>query len=501
MSGQNSATVVIKTKMDNKAVAATQKLARATEEAAKQEAKYQKMLGGRAAAGGLGRSAGRQLGSHLGAGRIGGFLGGQLGGSLGGAGAAVGLAAAAFGAVTLAADKAASAIEVMNNGAMTAAQKQDQFTKMMPGGETYIKLRDAIAGVTESMRLLALEHQNLSLAQANAQEKKMREVAGQAEVDRAANLGTAYNRARVPDTLNKLAGGRGTYAGQLAYEEAAARFGPQAALSRAEEEAKAARKDYGASGARRVDLEANRVRLIDRMDKARAAEEQAVKNGNAFGANAGDNKVARTAAGLNALRAEQEVLNNEARIEAEINRQKDLGVTLAQKESAARQAQNGMLKAELQLLQQKEQRQSGAAQALGSMNPAQRAMAVQAVKMAQQVGDVGMLPPSLRGLAQQVAPGMMGKLTEKSGENSKEFKELQGLGAVDKGSLDETRREVAKTQTQVEVNVNLDTEAMAKKIAEALGKSLDALVKSIDAKAQASGEKMRTGIQLKNAQQ
>ncbi len=431
-------------------------------------------------------------------------LGGQAAGGnpLGAAGAMLGklgvygmAAAAALEAIPAAAKKATEAMNVVQNKMLTAGQKQDALAGQYGFG-WLINLRDATTGVTESLRAMRGAAEIMSLKLRQVGEVESARASLQAHQHGSEYRGAALRRASV--AIGKqgaaLAGiDRGTYQGERQYQFAQIQFGAQVVLERAQAEAQAAGKSHEEAkrytAGRKGALLDSRVKLGDWMNlRAKLRTGDRLRGP----ANAG-NKESLARADIGAENATVEVLSRERLLREAISREQQLGVSAAEKKRQVEQANVGILKAQIDILRQKEMTMGTAAQTLGTMNPAQRMQALMGVKMAMKMGDIGFLPPHLRGMAQQVAPGMMAKLAERSGLRSKEFGQLQDIGAVDRGDLDAIRKERHNLETKVEVKVTIDEGALAEKIGVVLGKSLKDLVEALTARILAEVDRVKRG--------
>lgn len=529
------------TRADSNLADPLDKLTAATNRAAEAEKKLQQTIKGRA---GLAGKVPSDTEAVLGraAGAAGGMLGG-LGGALGAAAGPFAAAAAAYTSLATAAGKTADALTILRNGALTTAQKQDALLKeFVPGAESFLKLRDAVAGVTEKLRQLHVRMAMQELQQGYEREFRLADQAARADVLLAKNRGIAFHNVGfvAPPGLRQGIGApgfidRSTFQGDITYQNAQQLYPAKVAQKRAVAEAQAAENDLAASKGRLAKLEGERKSLADRMRKAQQAEQLALERGNStstvtegrgigdriaqfawnaipaarvldmFGLtpsdhNAAKNKVERTDAGMKALLAEQAVLNNEAQIAAEITRQKQLGLTAAEKESAVRKAGIAIERERLSILQAQEQRLTGQSQRLGRMSPAQRALGLQAARLAKAQG-IGNLPPALKALVEGFAPQFAAKEYEKFGQTTAEYKAGVKEGFLEEGNLKDIREKIGKVQANVQVEVNLDEELLSKRIAENLNKFLEKLLQSINVKFEAEAGKLKTGQQLRNAQQ
>jgi hypothetical protein len=487
---EHSATINLKTAESGDLTRPMKDLLRATKEVTKAEEAYQRLLKQRAGA--FGGPQQDPLISRVGGA---GGEGGGLGGMLGGMGRLAG-PAAAYAAVTMALGRSARAIETVNDGFLSVAQKNEALAKQIPGGESLIAFVNAVSGVTNALQKLEVALGRSQLSLTNDLERQLLRERGRSEVGAASLRAQARGSLGFPGLPDI---DRSTFQGDIRYQEESARLGHRFAVNRAEEERRAAERTYLQSGAAIETLRQRQVRLRRGLFQARTAQEQAFVNSNVFGITAATSRVEQTQAANRVSDAQKELANNQIRLEAEINRHKAYGLSLSEKESALRKAQNAALREELNILRNREQRLSGAAVGIGSMNAMQRAMGLNAARLIKQ-GGIGAVPPELQAMAASFAPDFVRKEREKFGQQTAEFKAAQREGLIQEGNLADIRKEIAKVQTQVEINVVLDEVALAEKIANVLARSFQDLLRNIEAKFAARQSQFESGIRLKNAQ-
>jgi hypothetical protein len=156
------------------------------------------------------------------------------------------------------------------------------------------------------------------------------------------------------------------------------------------------------------------------------------------------------------------------------------------------------------VMKQREGRASGTAQHFGGLNVGERMAGLNALKLLSERG-IGNLPPELQSMAAQIAPEYVATQREKFGESALK-NEAMGLLGSDRfreifgndfdNSLSQQRADIDKIQADVRVNIQLDEEALAKNIAEALGPVLSQLVKQTQAAVEQQGRDIRTGAAI-----
>jgi hypothetical protein len=439
------------------------------------------------------------------------------------AGGSTGVAAAgAVGAVvaagTVIAQKTAATLNIMNNGALTVAQKQEQlFKTVLPGiAHAGLAIRDALLNTAERIRRANVHFTETTLAISQAARHDT--VLGQM----ASELGGARARAKELGGISVTpapAIDRSSFQGDIAYQEAMRRMPHQDTIARALAERSAAAAAHQYSGKRLHGLYAERKDLAKDLRDAEAAERRAraaensrssarsvgaggfvggvvggAVGGVALGGFARD-EAGRHEAGLNVQLAGERVAQNELQIQEEVNRQKQLGLSLAEKDSAIRKGNIGLAKEELSILQAKEQRAYSQRQRISGMNVVQRQMGLQALRLMKQHGYQN-LPPELIAQAEAFSGAYVAKEREKfvSAEEKTALKE----GFIEKLDLNEVRKEVARVQTNVRVDVVLDEQQMARAVVDMLEPRLKHFMESIRVELAAEEAKQRAGRLVAN---
>lgn len=303
-------------------------------------------------------------------------------------------------------------------------------------------------------------------------------ITGQGELEAAAllaRMGGFENRAiaagrfamPIPEGFD-----RSTYAGRLREAE-------QTTMLPALEELVRARRERFAVDADRTEAQSRQEANRQALQRAQDAYKQAMATFQAAGKNVGPDanelerraKAEKDAALRSAEKAVNEQLEIQKRIRAENVRLQELGVKHAEAESRVRQANIGVMRAELQVLTQREARMSEGQRRLGAMGEGEYQLATAMMKEIKKSG-LENATPEMVAWASRVAPNMVGDLQEKLGE--KRALEQAALGNLDfeeyaKGErLDATRQQINKLRADVQVKLDLDTESTAKDIAENL---------------------------------
>lgn len=455
---------------------------------------------------------------------------GSLAGGAAGAAAGMGIAGvagAAYEAAVIGADKLAKGLNVANNASLTFGQRQDELAKqLIPGAEAFIRLRDALNGVTEKLRENAVVHA------INKQEIEQRGESRRVGLSAGAEAYGARGRAKALSTIPGSivappAIDRTTHFGDIAYREQQSRIPLQDAAVTAQAESKAANRALTAEEDNVAELR-HRQRLLDEREsgESTALKEKRAEDSIAiadperlaaqkdkpwysrrvmaldkYAANPiyerdkdgdllnragkkweGHDKAGVDAAALQHEQAAAAATQNRFALEEAINRQKGLGVTAAERESAVRKTGIDLAKNELELLKAKEQRLLSQAQQFGAMNPLERAASVQAALRIKQIG-LDNVSPEEKALASRGFGSFVAKREQQQGAA-----ELKRLGVADmgldveRGEVKEIQRQIGKVQTEVRVNISLDEAALANRIAKVLEGWRDVFTSMIDAK-------------------
>ncbi len=395
------------------------------------------------------------------------------GGTLAGAGAIAGGIGAGLGAAAAAANKTAHALEILQHSGMSAASKTDALVReFVPGGEALVRFRDAINGTADKIRQLQWRFEERRVEQNKGFEME------QARMGMTAQAATHAYRARAFASATPYAPvhtDRTTAGGEFQFQREQALLPHLNAIRRAEAEVQAVKgaiassevrlrnrrteagdaKVWGTEAMRQSGQEFRGLNSAGRFADAAGAlgtglggnrgTWSAVASGLGFtnpalgrgldaaaGLWLGDNKVGVKKAADESVTAQNALLQQQELILAEINRRKDLGITLAEKESAVRKAHIGYMKAEVDFLRQQRETTAGVLERGGSMDPASQYRGLHAARMAksyfQAHGTLQGLPQDVQNAAQPFIPDVISKWRQESfkktgvyGELKKEF--------------------------------------------------------------------------------
>lgn len=393
----------------------------------------------------------------------------------------------AYNKLVDAAEKAAKALEITGDKAMTESQKRRAlFEEFVPGGEKLVRFGDAITGVTSALKENERALQRQQTITQHIANLRQRSSTGAAEVAGAEGtaVGMRFNK------LGAWQGGsfdRSTAEGQIGSADYARRQGAADSVTRAKQERDAAGFAANSQAGREAEARA-RLKQAEAEEMAASrdlAKRQAAENGTPDKAGKRDKAGVDEAAKRLQDRA-QNTLNAQKQLQTEIERSKEKQVTLAEKESAIRKAQIEQSKAELEILKSKEARMSEMQKNVGGMNTGQFEMAKGAAAFIKANG-IENASSEVIDLARSVAPKMVDKMAEDRGAGRAQ--ELAALGIDDyqsdfkagSDSLKEVRAKVDSVEASIRVDVQLDAEKLAQKTAEVLGASLASLIESIKA--------------------
>jgi len=408
--------------------------------------------------------------------------------SLVGRGGPAGVAVAAgVMALDAAAQKGADALNVVNNGMLTQAQKEsalrDQF---IPLHESFRKFREALDGTTEAV---ARSKRDLdrNLAFGNINQQAMEAARGvEFPVQQASDLSRAYNRAPAPAGQETF--DRGTAIGERRAADQATRLAALDAKRQADAEAAGAK----ATAADQLDkvkaAQGNLTVTQTNRDKALAAwrAQQAAEN-----SGAPVDKAKRAQLYTDATTASDQVVKSAERAEAELTRYKEAGLKAVEAEKRAREASVNVARAELELLSQREQRMSSMAERVGAMHESEFEQAKEAVREIR-AGGLTSVTPDRANLAATIAPELVAKERQKLGAERYAGFAAEQKGADDsniedfnKATLKEVRAQVDKIKADVRVQVNLDPQHVAESITAKLSKVMTDFKVALDVKVQA----------------
>ena len=423
--------------------------------------------------------------------------GGGIGGMLGGLGRftphallATGVAAAGMSALSAGTTVAGA----LNNSQLTNAQKNEVILDRVTWGVAK-RLRDfgeEVGIVVDRIRRsqIRLEQQTTLDQQVwsnYTQETQMRVGLLNAQ-SRAGILGGA--------SMSQLDHfDRRTMASELGYREQQMRVPSQDAAEAAAREAAIARDEVGAA--------ASAQGLADRnlADARRERQRRERANNRVM---AGEASGTRDRAGRTETANELQIAqaNERAALDEAIaarNRMRDAGVNAAQAEARAREANIAVMRTELDILRQREQRMMSDASRLGNMNALDRQMGLQAAIMAERQG-IGSLTPEMRQRAAAFAPERFQQLAAQFGEGTAEYREGRRLGLLTPAgeSIDQNRAEQTRLQQQIREQTLASQQALARETADILGATLQTLVTAFTERLRQLERELYRGQQQRN---
>lgn len=410
--------------------------------------------------------------------------GGGAAGLLGKAGPYGAAAAAALQTLDIAVQRATKAVNTFTNAGMTSAQKWESLKDdVIPFFSTIRKFGEALDGTAEAIRKAGakLAH-DLAVQSVSA-------------ANRATLSGFAADTMDPFRATVRAGRARGALPGMQTYDRASAIGAEHSreqditlpaadAARRAKLTADAAKEELfmRSSAAKSAAVREQRSRAESQAayDRVQAIQ----KSENSGG---GRDKAGKATAIGEAQAAFDRQQKDSVALETELNRVAQATVKAKQAEAEAQRAVVDQQKAELQLLQQKEQRMAGYAQKLGSMNEADFEMAKEALKAVKENG-LENLPAEIADQAAQIAPEFIAKQREAlGGKRARDFAGGDGKGIDDslvdafgKETLAQVRANVDKVKADVRVTLDLDPVLTAEAIVDKLGPVLGDLKKALD---------------------
>jgi hypothetical protein len=380
---------------------------------------------------------------------------------------------------------------------LTGAQKRNHVLDSITFGVagSLLKFRNAMDGTTEGMRRAA---RNLVDMQTRA------EIQGRNRSDMMAMQG-GVDTARA--TAASLAGAsapmmpgfdRWSMAGQQAYEEYQTVTPAQDAAAAAEREARAARLAessaagrYGAAQ-RRYQMYRGATRRQGRNEAGYVSNENTYFDRNQLGRQNN----------LGALSANQ--TSEASTFEQMIQARKELeraGVSAAEAESRARQANLQVMQAELAVLTQREQRMTGDASRLGGMNVLDRRLGLEAARQVAANG-IDNVAPEVRERARAFAPQWYQQRATQLGEGTAEYSAGRAEGFLTPGSqsIDSVRGEMANLQQQIREGAIENARRTAVEISNVMGRALEDIGPILEERIAQALRVLRTGRAIQNNQ-
>ncbi len=429
-------------------------------------------------------------------GRIGGRMAGLAGMSnLGRLGAGIAGAASIYG-IKKALDFASDTTTQRDD--LTGAQKFNHVLNALTMGisGSLINFRNALDGTTEGMRRAArslVDRQTVASIQAqNRQELAGMQGNAAAARARASSLAGA--------SASEMPGfDRWTMAGQQGYEEYQIVTPARDAAEASEREARAARLTEQSAGGRYAQAQArfqgaqSRRRSLGGRERSNVELENFTFDRNQLGRqqNLGSLQVANQ--------------NEAATFQEMIERRRELeraGVSAADAEYRARRANLDVMRSELEVLSQREQRLTGAASRLGSMNPIDRQLGFAAMRQVE--ADFENTTPEVRERARSFAPERFAQLATRFGETTDEFRAGRAAGdfgdQVGTGSIDSTRSQMVNLQQQIrEATIGTERQ-LATSIADVIGRAMEEIGPILEQRIAQALRTLRTGRALQNNQ-
>lgn len=408
-------------------------------------------------------------GERLGGGEgVGGMVRGIATGGLGSALMGAGAIGVALVALNEGAKKTTEAVNTMNNGLLNAGQKAEMVKEqLIPFYGTVKRLDEAVSGVTETMARHGREMEENARRNTlwSQQLSEGRGFYGN-NIQPSRAVVTAY-AAGVPE-MRGANFDRSTAVGERDYRE----FGIMTAATDQRRDAEMKRRVAQAAVQNQATLtattdkrnEAAQRKFLERrvdlhVAKVNYEREQSNKN-----------KTAYSAALRDADTAQQQAAIRTAEAKAEIARQAELAKQAVQAEVEYQKANLAVMKAELDIMKQKEDRMASYAKNLGSMGIGDYERSKAMLGVVQEVG-VENLPPGLVNEAAKIAPEFIEKQREKLGE--KRAAEVgKQFGGIDDSVIQDFRqnslKEIREKINKVELNVRLELQMQPAETAKAL---------------------------------
>ena len=400
---------------------------------------------------------------------------GMAGGAISMAGGVATAATAMFEVARSVAILTTNLANIGQNSSLSGTQKSRSIAREMHMGWA-VDLADAADGTTERLRKLSEETHPKRMAQVEI-ESQERQVTDKMISDRhvanyRADLSQQYAK-RVADKKAPIID-RSTAAGERQHQEAETMRPLQMDLEKAEIEAKVAqrqsellRKDI----ARSQSIRDETLKHGEKMNLRARNEDFGTDNeGKKRSRWEYVNVVAEQAEGRSEAEAsgkDAENRSNELMQKRQQLQQADAAA--AQAAFKAEEARTNVMRGQLQIMEARERKHASSSRNLGAMNPLERQMALDAVKLfrANKNNPDAMLPEQLRHVAALI-PDELAAAETKIGEAARRESGVDTLGVGDNKTLDERRKEIQETQAKIDVKVAFDESMLAKKMAEAL---------------------------------
>lgn len=421
------------------------------------------------------------------------------GAGLGAVGRAVGTAGAVMTGMGAVMDRVSKAAEIMNDSFSTGAQKTRALVnEFVPFGEKLTRLGDALDGTADRMARaeFGAKIQNAEEGARYAGEARQRTAAAEEFAARSTLAATQRYRLGGLGTFD-----RSTVLGTHEYNDEQATQPAWDARTRAQREVAAARANSKYAENAMAEAERNLRARKAGSDAANRRHQGFIDAENRTGFRY---KAERAESGSAAQVASVQLANAQKQYEEEITRSRERRLQLAQAESNLRKADVEYSRAQLEVEKNREARQSAISQGIGAQSKGERMSNFNALKLLESRG-IENLPPELQEMAARVAPEYVAKQREKFGEqalrNEGGFSSEQMTKFFGKDfdkTLAERRENIDKLQADVRMNVQIDEDAFAKAVVEALGPVLGQLVKATTLSIEQQGRDIRNGVALAN---
>ncbi len=184
------------------------------------------------------------------------------------------------------------------------------------------------------------------------------------------------------------------------------------------------------------------------------------------------------------------------------NRARETGLQLAQRESDVRRAGLELARAELENLRAREQTAAGGARRVGRMTNLEFQYARSAVEHVRQYGLDNSLPETIA-RARSLAPGLVDRLDERRGILRGQQYGLEGLSPEfrDLSRLPQLRATVDRVEANVTVEMQIDQDRLAERIAGLMTASFDRLVQNIRLRIENDRQRQQGVIAMQQANQ
>ncbi len=423
-------------------------------------------------------------------------------GAMGAAGPHAAVALAGMMAVGHVMDKLAKAGEVLQNSFLTNAQKARGLTaELIPFGDKIIKLGDAIDGVADKLARREMQGQ-FFMAKEDVTGRRMQEEYGLRNQVAEAN-------ARVQGTQRFRYGAfpgfdRSTAGGRIAEQEYLLMQGAGDAVVNAKRDlftAGAARgqqqRNVDAARSRMQGFLSSRDDALGRLSGFERIESQGVRK------KAEIDDAARTANERNA-----QAIKAQRDYEAELLKLNELKTKEIEAQSRLNQANLEKMRAQVELLRQREARMSAAQTSIGAMNQGEFLNSANALRLVQQFG-IENLPPEIQAQAARLAPGFVQARQETfGGQRINQISDLLGPGFAEilkadpglENRLAQSRQELNKVQADVRVNLNLDSEQVAKALAAVVSPMVAEVFRQMKLELEMTVRNLQTGRRIASNQ-